>query len=234
MKKYVIQKSEMGLVFKNEVLRRIVTKVKTYRFLQAEMLIINKKDYLPLKEMTVAELESLKENDLSVDYLIPTGFQGILYVDGVFKEMLESGRHWFITVDKKVEVKTIDVRKRTIHVNAQEILTTDKIDLRVNFAVSFNVVDAKKALTEYDKFDDALYLLCQLVIREYISSKTMDEILEEKASLGEKLLAILRPKEKEYGIAFIDAGLKDVILPGDIKAILNTVLVAQKQAQANV
>ena len=32
----------------------------------------------------------------------------------------------------------------------------------------------------------------------------------------------------------VDAGIKDIILPGEIREIMNTVLLAEKKAQANV
>jgi hypothetical protein len=44
----------------------------------------------------------------------------------------------------------------------------------------------------------------------------------------------LKDKEQDYGAEFLFAGVKDIILPGEIKDILNTVLIAEKKALANV
>ena len=139
-----------------------------------------------------------------------------------------------MTIDKIVEAKTIDIRKRDLQIVGQEILTADKVDLRINFTLTYKVLDAVKVMTEFDGYDKALYLIVQLALREYISSKTLDEILEQKSGLGINVLEILKPKEEEFFAEFIDAGIKDIILPGGIKTILNSVLIAQKQAQANV
>ena len=43
-----------------------------------------------------------------------------------------------------------------------------------------------------------------------------------------------RTKEKDLFVEITDAGVKDIILPGEIREIMNTVLVAEKRAQANV
>jgi regulator of protease activity HflC (stomatin/prohibitin superfamily) len=44
----------------------------------------------------------------------------------------------------------------------------------------------------------------------------------------------LKEKEKGLFVEIKDAGVKDIILPGEIRDIMNTVLVAEKKALANV
>lgn len=234
MKKYRLNKNQIGFVFKNGILQKAVTKEGTHRLFCRDMQVVDRTEYMLPAGLSVAELESLKTKGYASECLINAGYAGALFIDGNFVKMLESGRHWLFAIDKRVEVKTIDTRKKTMQINGQEILTADKVDLRINFAFTYIVNDAKRAMTEYDNFNEALYLLFQLALREYVSSNTLDEILDQKAELGTKILSIIKPKENEFAAKFIDAGLKDVILPGDIKAILNTVLIAQKQAQANV
>jgi len=235
MKKATITKEQMGFVFKDNNLQKTITRSGSHKVCcRREIHVVNRSDYAPPTTLGVAELEKLKLRGYANDILVTNGYKGVLFVDGNFTKLLENGRHWFITVDKKIDIKLIDTRKKTMQINGQEILTADKVDLRINFALTYTVTDAKKALVEFDNFNDALYLVFQLALREYVSSKTLDEILDQKAGLGAEILKIIKPREKEFGAEFVSAGIKDIILPGDIKAILNTVLIAQKQAQANV
>ncbi len=44
----------------------------------------------------------------------------------------------------------------------------------------------------------------------------------------------MKANEEEYCVEIVNAGIKDIILPGEIRDIMNTVLVAEKKAQANV
>ena len=44
----------------------------------------------------------------------------------------------------------------------------------------------------------------------------------------------MKMNEKSLFIEIASAGVKDIILPGEIRDIMNTVLVAEKRAQANV
>ena len=71
-------------------------------------------------------------------------------------------------------------------------------------------------------------------MREYVGAIKLDDLLAKKQEVGEYVLSRLKEKGGDFGIEFLYAGLKDVILPGEIKEILNTVLIAEKKAQANV
>ena len=73
-----------------------------------------------------------------------------------------------------------------------------------------------------------------MALRWVICDKTLDEILLEKEKISKDILSYLKSYESKYFVSFEDAGIKDIILPGEIKDILNTVLIAEKQAQANV
>ncbi len=48
------------------------------------------------------------------------------------------------------------------------------------------------------------------------------------------MLQKLKERQQDYCVEVIGAGIKDIILPGEIRDIMNTVLVAQKRAQASV
>lgn len=159
--------------------------------------------------------------------------KGLLFFDNVFKEVLGPGKYTFWNGPVEVSLQCIDLRQQQIDITGQEIMTKDKISLRLNFVCHYHVTDPLKKL-QINSFDEALYILLQLVLREYIGTLTLDELLKNKQEIGRYVLQKLKEKEEDYGVAFTFAGLKDVILPGDIKEILNTVLIAEKQAQANV
>ncbi len=167
-------------------------------------------------------------------HIIDEGFNGILKVNGKYEKILTPGKYYFFSYVNKVEVKLIDLRNQVLQVSGQELLTKDKVTLRMNFALTFKIIDSLKAATLFDKYDDQIYLLMQLALREFVSTKTLDELLAEKHEIGKVILETVKNKENDFGAIFIEAGLKDIILPGDIREILNTILIAEKQALANV
>ena len=82
--------------------------------------------------------------------------------------------------------------------------------------------------------EEQLYILLQLVLREYVGSLRLDDLLAKKQEIGGYVLSRLREKGGDFGVEFLHAGVKDIILPGEIREIMNTVLVAEKKALANV
>lgn len=165
---------------------------------------------------------------------VPSGHIGILLKNGEFIKTLKSGNHYFWKGRHTVEVKTVDLRTRTLEVSGQELLSKDKVTLRMNFVCQHKIIDPVKAVTEFDHYQEQLYSALQLALREYISTKNLDELLAEKHEIGKIILASLKGRESFFGTQFLEAGVKDIILPGDIRDILNTVLVAEKRALANV
>lgn len=160
--------------------------------------------------------------------------KGLLFIDGVYNSELLPGTYYFWNNSKLTQVQKVDMRQMRMEISGQEILTMDKAALRVNFEVIYQVENIQKALLENKDFEKQLYVTVQLAIREFIGTKVLDELLENKESVSETVLAGLKLKVGELGLILKDVGIKDIILPGDIKAIMNHVLVAQKQAQANV
>ena len=76
--------------------------------------------------------------------------------------------------------------------------------------------------------------MAQLGLREQVAILTLDELLDKREALSESILAVIGPKAETMGCKVLDCGIRDIILPGDVKDIMNQVLVAEKRAQANV
>ena len=120
-----------------------------------------------------------------------------------------------------------------MEISGQELLTKDKATLRINFFVRYQVIDIVKALVNNKEFDKQLYIIMQLAIRAFVSSFTLDELLTRKETISKEIVAQVTAKINDLGLAVADAGIRDIILPGDMKEIMNQVLVAEKKAQAN-
>ncbi len=158
----------------------------------------------------------------------------ILYRDGQVAESLTPGRHAFWRGAQKLTWTKIDKREQTLDIAGQEIMTNDKVTLRLNLVLTFQVTDPLAALSTVNDFQHALYREAQLALRTVISTRTLDALLGDKQSAGDQLLGLIRPRASQFGIALRNIGLKDVILPGDMKLILNQVIEAQKSAEANL
>jgi len=158
----------------------------------------------------------------------------LLFREGELVSTLGPGMHVYWKHAGKIVWKSVDMRERVLDVAGQEIMTADKVTLRVNLVVSFKVVDAQKAVTSVDDYEQTLYREAQLALREAVGGRALDKLLADKDTVGSEVRNALSSRASEYGVTVRSVGLRDVILPGDMKTILNEVILAQKQAEANL
>lgn len=157
-----------------------------------------------------------------------------LYFNGKFEKLLTPGTYYFWNTDTRVTVEYSDARLTKADITGQEILTQDKVSVRVNFVCSYRITDFVKISSEIDDYREQIHIAAQLALRDFIGKKKMDEILESKEEMSEYVMGRLKAREKEFFVEFAEGGVKDIILPGEIRAIMNTVIAAEKRAQANV
>lgn len=165
---------------------------------------------------------------------VPDGWVGLLEVDGAFTRVLPAGTHFFWAVAQVVKAELVDTRWRAHDVTGQEILTKDRVTLRVNLAADFRVVDPMKAVTTVKDFEEALHRALQFAFRKTLGARTLDDLLAEKVSVDAEAAEKVRSEMAEIGIELGEIALKDVILPGEMRDILNQVVAATKAAEANV
>jgi regulator of protease activity HflC (stomatin/prohibitin superfamily) len=165
---------------------------------------------------------------------VAEGHVGLLFVDGKFVRELEAGAAMFWAVTRKATVKVIDLRRQSLDVTGQEVLTRDRVTLRVNLAAEYQVVDAVKAATAVKDFADALYRALQFAFRKSLGAKSLDEILADKVTAEVEAVERVRTDMAAIGLSVGDIAVKDVVLPGEMRDILNKVVAAEKEAEANV
>ncbi len=167
-------------------------------------------------------------------YTVESFEKGLLIIDGKFERILEGGTYYWLKNNISIHIAKADMRQLQLEISGQEILTKDKASLRLNFFVQYHITDIKTALFENKDYEKHLYVLLQLALREYVGGFTFDELLEKKDAIGQFILDFTAEKVKALGVELKGAGVRDIILPGEMKEIMNQVLIAEKKAQANV
>jgi regulator of protease activity HflC (stomatin/prohibitin superfamily) len=162
------------------------------------------------------------------------GCVAIRYVDGVLDEVLGPGRHAVFTVERKVELVVMDLRERILAVTGQDVMTKDRVSLRLNLSATFGIADPERVATVARDADDVLYLAVQMAAREAVTSRTLDELLEGRDALASEIATAVKARAEAVGLKVSGVGIRDLVLPGDMKVLLNKVIEARKQAEANV
>lgn len=160
--------------------------------------------------------------------------KAVLLVDDEFVKVLGGGTYRFWKNNTSVKVAKVDMRQLQLEMTGQELLTKDKATVRINFFADYRVTDVVKAKLDNKDFEKQLYIALQLALRAYVGRFTLDELLENKAKIGQLVFDDTKAIASKLGVVVLSTGIRDVILTGDMKEIMNQVLVAQKKAQANV
>lgn len=230
---------EVGLVLKHGKLEDILfpgtRKLYWHAPVRVEIERVVLSDGLEVRTDVAKRLRQLAAlSKVAVVADVPTESAGLLFVDGKLARSLAPGAYAFWNFQKNVVVDVVDLRVQALEVSGQELLTRDKVSLRVNLAANLRVTDPVAARTKVAKFSDYAYRELQYGLRKAVSAKTLDELLGDKASLDADIFGYVRGKASEFGIEMLSVGVKDVILPGEMREILNSVVQAEKAAQANV
>lgn len=165
--------------------------------------------------------------------------RALWYEDGKFMRLLEPGYYelpsepWFGR-GKSIDVRQVDMRERELTIKGQEILTADKVSLRVSILVQFRVADPKAALHEVENYEERLYSDVQLAARRSLASMSLDEILTNRNELSEQILTDVKETATGYGVTIRRADVKDLIFPGNLQEVMNQVLAAQRQSEAKL
>jgi regulator of protease activity HflC (stomatin/prohibitin superfamily) len=188
----------------------------------------------PIPELT-NELVAVLPRDEYVDVLVREYERGLEYVQGRMTRTLPPGRYAFWSNSQsRVEVQVVDVRRVQVPIVGQELMTRDKVTLRLSLTIEYAVEDAALATHAVASVKDAVYLLVQLAAREYLAGVTLDQLLESRDGMARWLEGHVAPAAQRFGVRVERVGVKDVVLPGEMKTLLNRVIEAEKEAAANV
>jgi regulator of protease activity HflC (stomatin/prohibitin superfamily) len=175
------------------------------------------------------------------EIIIKDTHRGLWYEDGVLKQVLGAGRYMIprqldlgFYRRPQVQVVVVDVRERDLTIKGQEILTADKVAIRVSIIVQFRVVDPRAALHEVENYEERLYSDVQLAARRSLASMPLEEILTNRNRLSDDILRDVDKAAGGYGVSIARADVKDLIFPGNLQEIMNRVLAAERMSQAQL
>lgn len=179
------------------------------------------------------EVLSLSRQSLHIRE-VPAQHIGLLYINQEFQSQLQPGMHAWWIFGRALQTEVFDLRLQNIEVSGQDILSKDKVPLRLNLTAGFRILDplrVKNGLVDVTSF---LYKELQFALRGAVGERSLDALLEDKGAIDNSISDYIRTKTSDYGIEVDSVGVKDIILPGEIKTILSKVVEAEKAAQANV
>jgi regulator of protease activity HflC (stomatin/prohibitin superfamily) len=156
--------------------------------------------------------------------------RGLRFHKGRLSGVLEPGQYWLYR--RTTSVQKVDIRPRFVSITGQEVLSSDSVSVRVSLAAEFEIVDAAKAITSVEDYENALYLAAQLSLREIVGAAEIDDLLERRGDFGRRLLELTAPRVEEFGLKLKAVEIKDIMFPGPLKRVFARVVEARKEGLA--
>ncbi len=163
-------------------------------------------------------------------FQVPEGYAGLLYHKGKFTELLGAGRH--IRWGRHYTLDPQDLRKGSLAVAGQEVLSADNVTLKLSLIVAYQVVDPIRAAHETQHWQGDLYNHAQLALRSVVSTMTVETLLNQRAQMSAQLIDHVQPQAAKIGVTVFSVEVKDVIFPADLKRAFADVLKSKQEGQA--
>ncbi len=180
--------------------------------------------------LMLAVLAVIKLAQFRRAFLVPEGYAGLLYHKGRFIEVLSAGRH--IRWGRHYTLGVQDVRKASLLVAGQDVLTADNVGLKLSLLVIYQIGDPVKAAHETQNWQSDLYNLAQLALRAIVAGIAVEALLNQRLEIGVQLLARVQPEAAKIGINILALEVKDVMFPADLRRAFADVLKAKQEGQA--
>jgi regulator of protease activity HflC (stomatin/prohibitin superfamily) len=184
------------------------------------------------------DLRVIVRNPTARDHLetvaVGRGCVGVLFLDGRYADTLDPGPWAFWKGAADVRLVEVDLREATLDVSGQEIMSADKVSLRMNTVATYRVADPRRAVCTADDYKQALYREAQLALRAVVGAREFDTLLADKETVAVEAARLLSTRAEALGLAVASLGIRDLILPGDMKDLMNKVMEARKAAEANL
>jgi regulator of protease activity HflC (stomatin/prohibitin superfamily) len=159
--------------------------------------------------------------------------RGLLYRDGKLERVLEPGRYTF-WAGARVDAIKVSLRETSHVVAGQGILTADRIEVRISLVAQYRVIDPVRAIQSVENYVEQLHQELQLALRDAIAARTLDQGLDNRAEIAAELQRVVGESAQRYGVELSRVGVRDVILPGEVRQVMMKEVEADRAGRAEL
>lgn len=134
-------------------------------------------------------------------------------------------------VDRMIKV---DLRTVTLDVPSQEAITGDNVTVKVNAVVYFRVINPIDAVIQIEDYRRATWQIAQTSLRNVIGQSSMDQILQDREKINERLQHIIDEATEPWGVKVSIVEIKDVELNQQMVRAMARQAEAERERRAKV
>jgi regulator of protease activity HflC (stomatin/prohibitin superfamily) len=158
--------------------------------------------------------------------------RGVIFRLGRFHRVRGPGLYWVIPlVDQKVRV---DIRTRTVDIEAQETVTSDSVTIRVNAVLYYKITEPEKAVIAVADYRAATYQIALTTLRNVIGQHFLDEVLKDRNKINKAVRPIVDEVTDPWGLSVERVEIKDVEIPGAMQRAMAKEAEAVREKRARL
>ncbi len=156
--------------------------------------------------------------------------RGVLFILGKYIGLLSPGLVWIIPILQ--DLRKVDLRIQSVDIPPQEVMTKDNVPVKVNGVVFFRVEYPDKAILNVKDYKLATVLYAQTVLRDIIGNVELDELLQKREEIGERIRKVVDEITDQWGIDVTGVRIQDIVIPEEIKRAIARQAEAEREKRA--
>jgi len=158
--------------------------------------------------------------------------RGVIFRLGRFDRVRGPGLYWIIPfIDQKMQ---LDIRTRTVDIEAQETVTCDSVTIRVNAVLYYRITQPEKAVISVADYRTATYQIALTTLRNVIGQHMLDEVLKDRNKINQAVQPIVDEITDPWGLCVERVEIKDVEIPGAMQRAMAKEAEAVREKRARL
>merc|ERR1719416_204855 len=163
---------------------------------------------------------------------IEQGYVGVVTQFGKFHHLLPPGRHRFNIMAE--QVIPVSLKVRCLDVHPQELMTADKLTIKIDAVCFYRVFDAQKATFAVENYEFALGNLAQVTIRTVLGENTLAEIFGQRQKLNTRLRQLIDEASDPWGVKVANVEIKGIEIDRQMQRAMAAKAEANQMAEAKI
>jgi regulator of protease activity HflC (stomatin/prohibitin superfamily) len=162
--------------------------------------------------------------------------RGLVERLGKYKQLAMPGFNWIIPLIDRMYL--VNVTEVMVNAEPQEIITSDKLNARVDAQVYLKVKSDEESVkaSQYNVFNYQYQIvnLARTTLRNIIGTLTLKSANSERGKINSELQRTMREETMHWGIEIVRTELKEIDPPKDVQETMNKVVKAENEKVAAV
>jgi len=164
--------------------------------------------------------------------IVQEGNVGVVQKFGKFSKLYAPGLYYVNPCTEKMTF--VDKRERIIDIRRQLCMTKDNITVIVDAVIYYQIFDTYKSLFRIENLTHSIAELCYTSLRDIFGEVTLQQALEDRDILAERLEALVDEASDCWGVDISKCLIQEILFTEELQKSLSTAATAKRIAESKI